>query len=63
DDVNLLSKDIETYEELGMRDNSLILAEKILKKGYPVSKLKNSPDLKNLIKDRRFKLLIEKYSK
>ena len=63
DDVNLLSKDIETYEELGMRDNSLILAEKILKKGYPVSKLKNSPDLKNLIKDKRFKLLIEKYSK
>jgi serine/threonine protein kinase/tetratricopeptide (TPR) repeat protein len=61
DDVNLLSKDIETYEELGMRDNSLILAEKILKKGYPVSKLKKSPDLNNLIKDKRFKLLEEKY--
>ncbi|MGA9291370.1 MAG: protein kinase [Ignavibacteriaceae bacterium] len=62
DDVNIISRSIETYEELGMRDDALILAEKILKKGYPVSKLENSPDLKNLLKDKRFKLLKEKYS-
>ena len=63
DDIGILARSVETYEDLGMRDKALDQTNKILKKGYPVSKLEKSPDLKNMVEDKRFKLLKEKYSK
>ena len=41
---------------------ALNLTEKILEKGFPVSKLEKSPDLKNMLKDKRFQKLKEKFN-
>jgi serine/threonine-protein kinase len=63
DDNDVIERAVITYEVLGMRDQALKFSEKILSKGFPVSKLENSPDLKNLVKDKRFEKLVLKYSK
>ncbi len=62
DDIDIAERSIETYEILGMRSKALNLSEKILEKGYPISKLEKSPDLKNMLKDKRFEKLKEKFS-
>ena len=61
-DVDIIERGIETNEILGYRNEALKLVEKILEKGYPVSKLEKSPDLKNLIKDKRFEFLKKKFT-
>ena len=63
DDVNIEESSIVTYETLGKRDSALKLSEDILKKGFPISKLEKSPDLKEMIKDERFETLKKTYSK
>ena len=60
-DIDIITRGIETYEELGMRNSALELTDSLLKKGYPVSKLESTPGLKEMIKDKRFELLKEKY--
>jgi serine/threonine protein kinase/tetratricopeptide (TPR) repeat protein len=62
DDIDIAERGIETYETLGLRSKALSLTDKILKKGYPISKLEKSPDLKNLIKDKKFEELKKKFS-
>jgi serine/threonine protein kinase/tetratricopeptide (TPR) repeat protein len=62
-DIDISARGIETYEALGDRNKALELTDKILKKGYPISKLEKSPDLKDLLKDQRFELIKNKYSK
>ena len=62
DDVDIMERGIETYETLGIRDKALDLTEKILKKGFPVSKLEKSPDLKNMLKDKKFQKLKAKFN-
>ncbi len=59
--IEIIEKNMETFEELGKRNEALKLAEQILIKNYPVSKLENTPVLKGLIKDSRFKELKSKY--
>ena len=61
-DVETGAKGVVTYETLGEREKAVNLAEKILEKGYPVSNLEKSPDLKNMLKDKRFEKIIERYS-
>ena len=61
DDIDIKERNIETYETLGKREEALKLTDEILEKGYPVSKLENSPDLKNMLKDKRFENLKRKY--
>jgi tetratricopeptide (TPR) repeat protein len=62
DDIDVAARNIETYETLGNRDKALNLTEKILENGYPISKLEKSPDLKDMLKDERFKSLKKKFS-
>ena len=62
-DVETGAKGVVTYETLGEREKAINLAEKILGKGYPVSNLEKSPDLKNMLKDKRFEKLIRRYSR
>ncbi len=63
DDVNIEECCIVTYETLGKRESALKLSEDVLKKGFPISKLEKSPDLKEMIKDKRFIALKKTYSK
>jgi tetratricopeptide (TPR) repeat protein len=62
DGLDIKEKCIESYETLGKRDEALKLTEGILTKGFPISKLERTPDLKDMIKDRRFELLKKKFS-
>ena len=61
-DIDITARSIETYETLGMRNNALNLTEKVLEKGYPITKLERSPDLKNMLRDKRFEELKKKFS-
>jgi hypothetical protein len=60
-DIDIKERNIETYETLGKREEALKLTDEILEKGYPVSKLEKSPDLKDMLKDKRFEKLKRKY--
>ena len=61
-DVDIAARGIETYETLGNRNEALKLTEKILEKDYPITKLEKSPDLQEMLKDKRFEKLKEKFS-
>ena len=62
DDIDIQARGIVTYETLGEREKALNLTKEILEKGYPILALERSPDLKNMIKDKKFEMLKEKYS-
>ncbi len=62
DDVDIIDKGIVVNEILGRRSEALKLTQEILEKGFPISKLEKSPDLKNMIKDKRFEVLKQKFS-
>lgn len=62
DDVDIIDKGIVVNETLGRRNEALKLTREILEKGFPISKLEKSPDLKNMIKDKRFEILKKEYS-
>ena len=60
--IDILDKGIVINETLGRRNEALKLTREILQKGFPVSKLEKSPDLKDMIKDNRFKVLKKEFS-
>ena len=62
DNPDIIKDGIIINEVLGKRDEALKLTKKILEKGYPISKLEKSPDLKNLLKDTRYEFLKKKFS-
>jgi serine/threonine protein kinase/tetratricopeptide (TPR) repeat protein len=62
DDVDIIDKGIIINETLGRRNEALNLTKQILEKGFPISKLEKSPDLKDMIKDKRFEVLKKKFS-
>ena len=61
-DVDIIDQGIVVNETLGKRNEALKLTRKILEKGFPISKLEKSPDLKDLIKDKRFVILKKEFS-
>ncbi|MEJ2613666.1 MAG: tetratricopeptide repeat protein, partial [Ignavibacteriaceae bacterium] len=61
-DVDILDKGIVVNETLGRRTEALKLTREILQKGFPISKLEKSPDLKDMIKDKRFEVLKKEFS-
>ncbi len=61
-DIDVIDKGIVVNETLGRRVEALKLTKEILEKGFPISKLEKSPDLKDMIKDERFEVLKKKFS-
>jgi serine/threonine protein kinase/tetratricopeptide (TPR) repeat protein len=61
-DVDVLDKGIVVNETLGRRNEALKLTREILQKGFPISKLEKSPDLKDMIKDKRFEVIKKEFS-
>ena len=61
-DVEIGARGVVTYETLGERNKAIQLAEEILGKGYPLLNLEKSPDLKSMLKDKRFEKLKERFS-
>ncbi len=61
-DLEIMARGVVTFESLGERDKAVKLAEIILEKGYPISNLEKSPDLNNMLKDKRFEKLKERFS-
>ena len=59
--VDVIDKGIVINEILGRRNEALKLTREILQKGFPISKLENSPDLKDMIKDKRFEILKKEF--
>jgi eukaryotic-like serine/threonine-protein kinase len=55
DDADILENAGEVYENLGDRAQALQYIEKSLEKGHALAGLKNTPDLKGLIADPRFR--------
>jgi serine/threonine-protein kinase len=52
------------YEEwFGERETALVWLKKALEKGYPADEINNTPQLKNLIKDKRFSILLNETNK
>ncbi|MGB8319774.1 MAG: protein kinase [Ignavibacteriaceae bacterium] len=60
--VDIIDKGIVVNEILGRRNEALKLTREILQKGFPISKLEKSPDLKDMIKDKRFEILKKEFS-
>ena len=54
DDPDVLEYAADGYELLGERSQALNYASSALKKGYPLDKIKNDPDLQALIADPNF---------
>ncbi len=61
-DVEIGARGVVAYEVLRERGKAIKLAEKIVERGYPISNLEKSPDLRNMIKDKRFEKLKVKFS-
>ena len=59
--VDIIDKGIVINEILGRRNEALKLTREILQKGFPISRLENSPDLKDMIKDKRFEILKKEF--
>ena len=47
-----------TYELLSERENALLMLQKALKTGYPLTEIQNDPELKNLRQDKTYHLLL-----
>ena len=63
DNLEVLSRSIDVYEQLGQRDAAMKQLEAALKKGLPVQDLERSSTLKELRSDPRYQILIEKLGK
>jgi serine/threonine-protein kinase len=60
DDPNVLELAGETYENLGDRPHALQCIERALQNGYPLTGLKDSPDLQKLLSDPNFRPDVKK---
>ncbi|MCB0748431.1 MAG: hypothetical protein KDC90_13295, partial [Ignavibacteriae bacterium] len=59
ENVQVIFRAATIYEKLGNRDQSLHWIEDAIKKGYSQSDIENQPELKELIADARYKVLVK----
>ena len=59
DNVQVMYRAATTFERLGNRDRAIYWIGNAIKNGYSQSEIEHQPELKELVADERYKLLVE----